>query len=308
MELKRKKVAPNPRNVRARLPKTSLNTDTEFPISDKTIQRIYQVHCFDEDEDDPWQWLHSIEQDVLPEKLRSWRVQTAKHLLSEFGAGSWVHHVSIDPCASLLPKTLERLEELEVAAMGKWKWMSKKSSRKGLNPRAPATATKQASQSVTQVHWTPVFAKGKIRIYMCDPEAAKEDKDLPVKLNDAANLAKFVQNVLPRVMEEMKEAHGWSSIPRTVIHDKASYMVSPLHDRLNRTFSDALKKAGLRSWVGGESDSAKWLAPKMGDLYLHETAISHMSSDGCSRRSSSAAVSARRVTCSGPALTKWKPT
>jgi hypothetical protein len=109
-----------------------------------------------------------------------------------------------------------------------------------------------------------------------NPEAAKDDEDFPVKLNDSKNLSKFIENVLPGVLEEMKEAHGWSGIPRTVLHDKASYMVSPLHDRLNETFSDALKKAGMRSWVGGESDSAKWLAPKLGDLYFHETAISHI--------------------------------
>ena len=42
---------------------------------------------------------------------------------------------------------------------------------------------------------------------MCDPEAAKDNEDLPVKLNDAKNLSKFIENVLPGVLEEMKEAH-----------------------------------------------------------------------------------------------------
>ena len=45
--------------------------------------------------------------------------------------------------------------------------------------------------------WTPVFARGKILIYVLDKEAAKEDPALPEKLTDSKNLAKFVRNVLP---------------------------------------------------------------------------------------------------------------
>ena len=61
-----------------------------------------------------------------------------------------------------------------------------------------------------------------------------------------------------------------------VVHDKASYMVSATSQRLNITFADALKEAGLRSWVGDIRDSASWLTGKMGDVYPHETLISHI--------------------------------
>jgi hypothetical protein len=152
MELKRKKISPSPRNVRARLPKMSVNTGTEKLISDRSFQRIYRTHCYDEDEDDLWQRLRSPEQDMLPEKLKPMRVATAKHILDTHHPGSWTHYVSIDPCSTLLPKTQERLEEMEVAAFGKCKWMSKKSSRKGVNLRAPKTALTQANSTTTQVH------------------------------------------------------------------------------------------------------------------------------------------------------------
>ena len=48
-----------------------------------------------------------------------------------------------------------------------------------------------------------------------------------MKLNDSESLARFVRHVLPGVLDEMREAHGWPNIPRTIVHDKASYM-SPL--------------------------------------------------------------------------------
>ena len=53
-------------------------------------------------------------------------------------------------------------------------------------------------------------------------------------------------------------------------------MVSPLHDRLVTEFAASLESNGFRSWVGGGDDSASWLVKKLGDLYLHETVISHI--------------------------------
>ncbi len=41
-------------------------------------------------------------------------------------------------------------------------------------------------------------------------------------------------------------------------------------------FADALQETGFRSWVGDSADSAEWLVKKFGDVYLHETVISHI--------------------------------
>lgn len=127
-----------------------------------------------------------------------------------------------------------------------------------------------------RVDWTPVFARGKILIYVVDKELAAGRADMPEKLTDSRNLAKFVQNVLPGLLEKMKQRHGWSDIPRTLVHDKASYMVPPAHDRLQTHFAATLRKAGLRSWVGDEGASASWMVTKFGDVYPHETAIAHV--------------------------------
>ena len=176
----------------------------------------------------------------------------------------------------MLPKTQQRLEEQQVAAMGDHKWMSKASQRKGVNLRSPKTARKQAGNDVLQVHWTPVFARGEICLYVCDREAAANDARLPAKLNDSENLAKFVKHVLPGLLNNMKAKHGWPNIPRVVVHDKASYMVTPHHNRLQHVFASALDDAGFRNWVGHGDACCDWLAPKWGDVYLHETAIAHV--------------------------------
>ena len=46
-----------------------------------------------------------------------------------------------------------------------------------------------------------MFARGKLLIYVVDPEEAATNSDLPAKLADSRNLAKFVRNVLPGLLE-----------------------------------------------------------------------------------------------------------
>ena len=274
MDLKRRRLAPSPARVRAVLPRLTLNKETGEPLSDRILRDVFKTRCYDETEDDPWQWLPSASQDYLQEKVKPLRVRTGRHILSNFHPNSWTSHVAIDPCSSLLPRVPWRLEEQQVAAMGKNKWTSKGSRKAGVNLRAAATALKQAGPNVLQVHWTPVFARGKIFIHVCDPAAP--DPLLPAKLNDGNNLAMFVRKALPDALQQMQQEHGWASIPRVVVHDKASYMVNSVGELLNPVFGGALTEAGFRSWTGPPGSSTSWLCSKLGDVYLHETAISHI--------------------------------
>ena len=276
MDLKRKNMAPTPRKVRARLPHLTRHPDTGRPIDKKTIHAVFQSKCYDENEDDPWQYLSCVSQDVLPEDLKPRRVRCAEYILKKFPAGAWYGHVAIDPCYSLLPKRMERMEEQQVKTMGKRKWMSAMSKRKGNNMRPPSTTNTQQGSDTVRVDWTPVFARGKIRIFVCDPERWKTDPKYPQKLSDSYNLAKFVRNILPGILGDMKVEYGWRTLPRTIVHDKASYMVAARYDRLQVVFAQALVGAGFKSWLGDKACSTDWLVKKLGDLYLHETAISHI--------------------------------
>ena len=53
--------------------------------------------------------------------------------------------------------------------------------------------------------------------------------------------------------------------------------VTSAHERLNAVFAGALAEAGFTSWVGEDvSAPTDWLVAKWGDVYLHETVISHI--------------------------------
>ena len=142
--------------------------------------------------------------------------------------------------------------------------------------RSSGMVNTQKNSNVVRVDWTPVFARGKLAIYVVDPAEVARDCSRPKKLADAANLAKFVRGPLPEVLDMMRGKYGWADLPRVVVHDKASYMVAAAHERLHVSFAGALHDAGSKSWTGDGTDSTKWLVKLFGDVYLHETVISHI--------------------------------
>jgi hypothetical protein len=264
MSLKRANVPPSPETVRIKLPRVAWNKERDAPISDETIRTIFKERCYDEAEDDLWIYLPSPAQDALPEEAKPQRVRTAKYVLDNFSKAAAWNFIAIDPCFTILPKTKAKQTLLQINSMGKSKWMSEKSSRKGNNLRAPATAKTQSTGG-SKVYWTPVFSRGRLKIFVCP--------DTDSALANADQLGEFVSSVLPGLVAEMKDEWDWSSQPRVILHDKASYFVSPQRNKLNPTFAEGLERGGFTSWVG---DDASWLAGTLGDLYLHETINAHI--------------------------------
>ena len=275
METKRRLVRPTPGRVRAKLPRLCLNPETQTPASNWTIYKVFHTLCYDEREDDPWAYMNSPSKDYLSDGMKRIRVVFAEHFLQQTHASAWRGHVAIDPCITILPSTAAQTEDQKVAAMGKMKMMSPGSRFHGVNLRAPATAKTQG-RAEDKVHWTPVFARGKVFVYICDSNKAFRDPRLPARLNNSTDIAKFVQHVLPGVLEQMQQEHGWVDTPRTVVHDKASYFVAPRSQRLARQFADGLHDARLKSWLGDADGDCSWLAGRMGDVFPHETLISHI--------------------------------
>ena len=121
MELKKALIAPTPERIRICLPKTTINKATDEPISDWTFHQVFKTMCYDEKEDDPWQYLPSIQQDSLTANMKAPRAKTATHVLNNFTDHASWNFVAIDPCLSLLPRKQENADLLKIAAMGHYK-------------------------------------------------------------------------------------------------------------------------------------------------------------------------------------------
>ena len=275
MESKRKLVKPTPEVTRANTPRLSINPGTQRPISNDTIYAIMHTLCYDEDEDDPWAYMHSPSKDFLSDGVKKSRVDAGEHYSDHVPAGARSSHVAVDPCLSILPTRKAQLDEQKVAAMGTREMMSPKSRLKGPSCRA-SIAVKSQGKDDANVHWTPVFALGKVHIYVCDPCAAARDPTLPMRLNRSEEFGKFLKHALPANLDTMKREYGWNRVPPTIVHDKASYFVAPKTQRLASTFAAALRSAKMKSWLGSEDDDCSWLAGRLGDVYPYETVISHI--------------------------------
>ena len=264
MELKKALIAPTPERIRICLPKTTINKATDQSISDWTFHQVFKTMCYDEKEDDPWQYLPSVQQDCLTANMKPARTKTATHVLNNLTEDASWNFVAIDPNLTLLPNKQEKADLLKIAAMGHYKWMSKGRRRKGPNLRAPHTAKTQ-KRDCDVVPWTPVFTRGCLKLVVfTEPNAV---------LNKSVRVADFVKNKLPAVLNSMKDEWGWATIPRVILHDKASYFVDNGRQTVNTTFARGLKAGKFRSWV--EEDTT-WLAAHLGDFYPHETVISHV--------------------------------
>ena len=267
MQLKKQKIAPSPQAVRTKLPRKTINKVRKAPISDRSIQLVFKTLCYDEKEDDKWQHLASPQQDCLTDDMKPGRVKTAQHVIDNITENAAFNMVAIDPCYSLLPTHQQKADLLNVAAMGNKKWMSKGSKRKGVNLRAPRTAKTQR-EGCTMVPWTPVFTRGRLKLVVLTHHKAK--------FNKSTHVASFVQEALPKALEQMKKKWGWSNIPRVLLHDKASYFVNNKQNNLNRTFAAGLRAGRFTSWVDSAGGDCAWLARNLGDYYSHETGISHV--------------------------------
>lgn len=265
MELKKDLIPPTPEKIRICLPRLSMNKSTKEPISDWKIRQIFKTMCYDEKEDDPWQYLPSLQQDALTDEEKPRRVKTADHVLQQIAQGAAFNYVAIDPCFSMLPRKQSKADLLKMANMGFRKWMSKGSRRKGANLR-PAATTKTQKEGCDIVPWTPVFTRGCLKLVVFT-----EEKNM--LLNKSYQVANFVRDRLPDVLTSMKKEWGWSTVPKVILHDKASYFVDSKKNQINPTFAAGLTAGHFRSWA---EDDTTFMAAKLGDFYPHETLISHV--------------------------------
>ena len=101
MDLKEEIQAPTPEKIRILLPKKTINKKTKEPISDFAIRQIFKTMAYDEEEDGPWQFLSSLQQDALTDEMKPPRVKTANHVLNNIMENTAWNLVAIDPCFTL---------------------------------------------------------------------------------------------------------------------------------------------------------------------------------------------------------------
>ena len=246
-----------------RCPVATLNPETQLPFCDKVIRKVFLEDCYDFDPEQPWKLQLPLQRFFLPDAAKAHRLAMARRILDVQDHGDsvqwWARNVVwIDPCASILPRTRRHYNRMRQAELGnKKRYISDDAREYSRNLRGKKETLKQDGYEATRISWLIVVARGAVAVEMLPPDWTV----------DGAGMAAAVQQV-PGILRRM--LGDTALLPRILFTDRGTGMYAP-NGKVTHAYSHAVDASGLRLYWG---EDAKLQAPDMGDMLLHETAVS----------------------------------
>ena len=246
-----------------RCPKATMNTKTKRPFCDKTIRKVWLQDCFDFTEEFPWKYQTALQKKFLPDPVMAHRLSMV-NVIEAFpncgdNDGWWYRHIIwMDPCSSLIPRTRKQYDRMRRAQTNNQKRLISDDARMyNRNPGGRQETLKQATYEVEKVNWLMVLARGKVSVHALPEDWAVNGEGMAVAVN-----------ALPQILRRSlgKDAQ----LPRVLFTDRGTGMHAP-SGRIVKAFNNAIKASGFRTFWG---EGAAKQSPDMGDLLLHETAVS----------------------------------
>lgn len=246
--------------VKLACPAATMNPKTKQPFCARTIRKVFTEDCYDFDPEHPWKFQNALQKVFLPTSVKEHRCTMSKYLLRQGPAPNWWAQqvVWIDPCASIIPGTQKQYEEMRQALKGKKRYISDDAKFYSRNLMGDPTKLKQASWGSTKMNWFMVLARGVVHV-----EVMPDTWCL-----NGEGMATFVER-LPGILRRMLGPDA--RLPRTLFTDRGTGMYEPFQGKVVHKYRDAVAKAGFKLYWG---NNAHKQSPDMGDMLLHETAIS----------------------------------
>ena len=119
-----------------------------------------------------------------------------------------------------------------------------------------------------------VFARGKVRIFVCDPAEAARNANYPKSLSESKGLAIFVRHVLPSILDEMKaeetveiDLAGKTSLADTMIiaSGRSQRHVGSIADKIIQE----MKAKGFGNARVEGLPACDWVLIDAGDILVH---------------------------------------
>ena len=260
MRLKRRKVQPTYAKMVSHHRKASMNPTTGKPFSKKVIYGIMRKKCFDAVPDKPCVNKARRTKKALPDKVKErrflWGTDLRDNSLSVVNGWAYRNVSWIDLPNSILPRTELKAEEQSLARKGRKGWISPGSELTSDNLAGDRTALKQNSWDAERVWWMPVLARGKLHI---EPLPG-----FPGENPEGARIA------VGKLMGILNRRFPGENKPRVVMTDKGRGFFHP-NGTMTPEYRSALQDQNLRAMQG---EDARLQPGKLGDVLLHETAIS----------------------------------
>lgn len=240
-------------------PKATWNAKTRRPFCEKTIMSVCTLECYDFDPESPWRFQSPLQKIFLPNPLKEHRLCMGRYLQRYGQSANWwaSEVVWFDPCCSIIAGSEKQWQQMRQALKGRKRYISDDAKLYSPNLPAASTALKQRQWGGKKVNWFMVLARGVVHV-----EVMPADWTL-----NGAGVAAFVDR-LPGVLRKML-GEG-ARLPRHVFTDRGTGMYNP-HGKVVSEYSDAVDRNGFHLYWGPDASKQ---APDMGDVLLHETAVS----------------------------------
>ena len=263
MALKRRGVEPTYTRVVALCPKATLNPQTNRPVAKKRVYDTFREDCYDSDSETPWCHKARNSKSVLPDWAMARRVVFADFFMDLGRTDNWFYTwvVWCDICNSILPKSEKKTAEQALARKGKKGWMSPGCEQCPKNRRGDQKSLKSNSWDTERVYWIPMLMRGKLHVEMCDvgfPGDVPEGAEILVHKVRAAINVRF---------------QGAASKPNKLFTDRGCGFYDAGSGQITGEYQQALREARLQAVFG---DDAREQPGSLGDVLLHETAVSWM--------------------------------
>ena len=229
------------------------------PRGDRTIRAVFTTDCYDYDPDHPWRFQQPLQKIFLPPLVKEHRLAMASYILRYGKAANWwaSEVVWFDPCATILPGSQKQYEQMKQVLKGKKRYISDNAKLYSPNLLGQPTALKQTSWGGKKINWFMILSRGVAHV---------EIMPATWTLN-GAGLASFVDR-LPDALRKMMGQEA--RLPRHIFTDRGTGMYNPAGKIVNE-YADAVKRNGFHLYWGRDATRQ---SPDMGDLVLHETAVS----------------------------------
>ena len=253
---------PSLEDMKHRCPRSVTNPQTGLPFSDVVLRRVLNEDCYDVDPEHPWRFQPRLRKRFLSEEVQAERLKMSEALLGpefEHCTPGWYHQnvVWMDPCASILPGSKAQWLKMKQVLKGPKGYISDNAKMDSSNLSGPVTALKQKTFEGRKQNWVILLARGQVGVFVL-----REDW----KLN-GSGMAEVIDNMEGWLRQMLGDD---ARLPRVVFTDRGTGMFSPC-GKIVREYERALKRGGWRSFFGPD---ATLQAPDMGDMLLHETAVS----------------------------------
>ena len=244
-------------------PNALCNPNTGEPVGKKRVYAILKERCYDDADDPEDTWGHHAcwSKHALTESQMANRLQWAIAFKAEDRTAQWMftYVVWTDICNSLIPTSEKRAMEMRLAVKGKKGWRSKKTKLQSKSLRGQHETIKQKGYGAVRVWWAPILTRGKLHIEFLGA-------DFPGETPEGAAI--LVARVRAALNIRFQAA---ASAPKLLFTDRGQGFFIKNSGKITPEYKAALAEHSLKAYYG---DDASVQPGKMGDVLLHETAVS----------------------------------